>query len=589
MKKQIKILVTFILALAVLFGVFTACDKKDEVSVTISKTVLTLETGKSSSLTASASDGSEIIWSTSDEEIVSVNEKGKVTGEKEGTATVTATVKDGKASASCEVTVKDPVSFEFKADGVVVTEISVDREESVQLSATASDGSAITSWSSGDSGIATVSSTGLVTGVYDGETEITVKTETGKGSIKVTVADTFQGEKYTLTDAAEGQKAPGKWWYYIALDGTRETKEVRIAEYRGGTVSFDFSADNWYTNDVQLGMLKATDAAGGWRKLTGKINSSVAGSVTILGTVVTLKEGDNAFTVCYNQDENDNQFYMAFDATGLGFISTAKVVVSDLVWSEHTVVDLATPSLALSGDKVTVTDTANTEGVESYQIGLFKNAEDTTPAFTQNFTKEGGDIDASTFAQNGTYIVKIRALGKLGYSHSGWSTATNITYVVNNGSISYQLENTGESAASANPGTWTYWAGDGGSVDGAPTYENGTINLKCTLGWAWYSVQLFYRSSTYTNGTALKVTMKVNSSAEGYMTISGQVVKINEGDNDIDITITQGTGATLSIQFGVDGHVDTADTPNPGYFPTYTETPLTFVISDVVIAEAPAA
>ncbi len=115
MRKKFAILLTFVLAFVVALGVLAGCNKEKEgVTVDILRTTLNLETGKSFTLTATASDGSEIVWSTSSEAVATVNENGKVTGVSAGKATVTAKVKDGEASASCEVTVKDPIKFTFK-------------------------------------------------------------------------------------------------------------------------------------------------------------------------------------------------------------------------------------------------------------------------------------------------------------------------------------------------------------------------------------------------------------------------------------------------------------------------------------------
>lgn len=107
MKKLTK---TFVLLLALLMAccAYVACEKAPAVTIDISKTALEVEIGETKSLTALASDGSAITWTTSDPAVATVNEKGKVTGVKEGTATITAT--SGVASATCTVTVVAPVT-----------------------------------------------------------------------------------------------------------------------------------------------------------------------------------------------------------------------------------------------------------------------------------------------------------------------------------------------------------------------------------------------------------------------------------------------------------------------------------------------
>lgn len=79
-------------------------EKPDAVTVTISQTKAEIEEGASITLTASASDGSKITWSSTNGSVALVSSNGKVTGIMAGTATIKA--KSGTAVAQCEVTVK---------------------------------------------------------------------------------------------------------------------------------------------------------------------------------------------------------------------------------------------------------------------------------------------------------------------------------------------------------------------------------------------------------------------------------------------------------------------------------------------------
>lgn len=77
-------------------------------SVTLSKTALTLEAGKTGKLSATvlpttATDKS-VTWSSNNEAVATVNANGTVTAHKAGTAVITARTANGK-SASCTVTV----------------------------------------------------------------------------------------------------------------------------------------------------------------------------------------------------------------------------------------------------------------------------------------------------------------------------------------------------------------------------------------------------------------------------------------------------------------------------------------------------
>lgn len=98
--------------------------------VTLDQTDLTLFTGQSEQLTATVQPANatnkNVTWSTSDATVATVQE-GTVTAVAAGTATITVTTADGSHTATCKVTVKDPVysmatdtavlSFDSKTEG----------------------------------------------------------------------------------------------------------------------------------------------------------------------------------------------------------------------------------------------------------------------------------------------------------------------------------------------------------------------------------------------------------------------------------------------------------------------------------------
>ena len=81
--------------------------------VTLSKSELTLDVGKSTTLSATVSPSNaankKVTWSTSNSSVATVTSLGTVTGVKAGTATITATTEDGGYKATCAVTVKATV------------------------------------------------------------------------------------------------------------------------------------------------------------------------------------------------------------------------------------------------------------------------------------------------------------------------------------------------------------------------------------------------------------------------------------------------------------------------------------------------
>jgi len=70
------------------------------------KSITRLIADDSEQLTATTTPaGSEVVWSSSDSTIATVDSTGKVTGVKEGQATITAQIKGSETKATCVVTV----------------------------------------------------------------------------------------------------------------------------------------------------------------------------------------------------------------------------------------------------------------------------------------------------------------------------------------------------------------------------------------------------------------------------------------------------------------------------------------------------
>lgn len=115
-----------------------------------------------------------LTWKSSNTSIASVNQNGKVTGNKPGTATITVTT-DNDLSASCMVTVKDvdrtPTSFDISNDFSQKT-IYVGDTWKIPYTVTPSYARYTASWVSSDESIATVNS-GIVKALHSGKTKIT--------------------------------------------------------------------------------------------------------------------------------------------------------------------------------------------------------------------------------------------------------------------------------------------------------------------------------------------------------------------------------------------------------------------------------
>ena len=89
---------------------FIALDVSEPTSVSLNKTALTLDVGKSYTLTKTVSPSNAVTpytWSSSNTSVATVDKNGKVTAKASGTATITVKTSNGK-TATCKVTVNLP-------------------------------------------------------------------------------------------------------------------------------------------------------------------------------------------------------------------------------------------------------------------------------------------------------------------------------------------------------------------------------------------------------------------------------------------------------------------------------------------------
>ena len=151
-------------------------------SVSLNKQTLSLVEGNSETLTATVapSDATNkaVSWKSSDASVASVDNSGKVTAVKAGSATITVTTTDGSKTATCSVTVTAK-TIEVNNVGLDKSEMEMVAGDSYQFTVTLKPDNAsdkTLSWSSSDENVATVDNTGKVTAVSEGKVTITVKT-----------------------------------------------------------------------------------------------------------------------------------------------------------------------------------------------------------------------------------------------------------------------------------------------------------------------------------------------------------------------------------------------------------------------------
>ncbi len=235
--------------------------------VTLNLSSVIMQTGETQQLIATVqpSDATfqNVIWSSSNNNVATVNTNGLVTAVAEGNATITVTTEDGDYTATCAVEVTT-ATIAVTGVNVSPSNISLEEDNIQQLSATISPANATNqnvSWSSSDNSIAIVDSNGLVTAVAVGNTTITVTTADGG---------------YTATCAVEVTSAT------IAVTGVSvNLSNISLVEGDTQQLSATISPANatnqnvsWSSSDNSIAIVDAN----------GLVTAVAAGNATIMVT-----------------------------------------------------------------------------------------------------------------------------------------------------------------------------------------------------------------------------------------------------------------------------------------------------------------
>ena len=232
---------------------------------------LTINKGASAALTLTIKpeDFTDTVsWKSSDTSVVTVSDTGVVKGVGLGTATIKVVV--GSKSASCTVTVQQPVtSIDLNSYSRTMEAL-----ETFQLTATAYPSTAVdrrVSWSSSDPAIASVDANGLVTAYKKGSAVITVSAMDGSGvtaTCKITVAN----NGYVCTSPTQMESPHnypnncGDAWIYTAAGATslKVTFDKRTNMESGFDYLYVYNAAG-----EQIGKYTGTSLAGKTITVTG--------------------------------------------------------------------------------------------------------------------------------------------------------------------------------------------------------------------------------------------------------------------------------------------------------------------------------
>lgn len=276
--------------------------------ITLNNSTLSLTTGQNFTLQAMLSPSNatnkEVTWESSDAGVAAVSKDGVVTAKKAGKATIVAKAADESGKyASCVVTVTEAKK---EVTGVTLNKSSLNLGVggSEVLSATVLPADATNkqvTWLSSTPSIATVSQSGVVTGVKEGTTQISVITAEGSKTAICSVTVSGQTpitptEPGTQTggiiDPATGKTAAATFsgmeieldYTSTAYNGSDKEPGVAIQDASGNDLTEDVDYTLDYYNNLTVG--KATVIVSG----KGKYAGVIAGvRFTIKPKTVTIK------------------------------------------------------------------------------------------------------------------------------------------------------------------------------------------------------------------------------------------------------------------------------------------------------------
>lgn len=201
MKKTLSRSLSLLLAvvLAVSLALPAAAASVAVTGVTLDKTSVTLAPKDSITLKATVqpdnATNQNLTWSSNREDVATVSSKGVVTAVAEGTTTITVKTKESGYSATCNVTVAKSTVTGLTIDPAGPEILPVGKTRTLVAKATYSNGTTSTvdvTWSPTNAKIADVSSTGVVTAVAEGSSEIIA-------TYKYTDKDAFISATYKVT------------------------------------------------------------------------------------------------------------------------------------------------------------------------------------------------------------------------------------------------------------------------------------------------------------------------------------------------------------------------------------------------------
>ncbi|MGV3624778.1 MAG: beta strand repeat-containing protein [Archangium sp.] len=251
-------------------------------SIALTPSTLAIAKGRTQEFTAtgtytdsSTSALTELTWSSSDGGVLSITDAGLATAVDEGAAMVLAT--SGSIIGTADVTVG---AAELVSIALTPNPATVAATSTLQFTATGTFSDTTTgpidggvSWSSSDAGVATVSMSGLATGVSEGETNIVATHGSVQGTAVLTVTRALTS--ITVTPAVAT----------VGVNGTRQF--TAVGNYSDSSTEDLTTQVTWNSSNTAGATIDASGLATGHAVSVVNITATL-GSTTSNVTVLTV-------------------------------------------------------------------------------------------------------------------------------------------------------------------------------------------------------------------------------------------------------------------------------------------------------------
>jgi len=393
--------------------------------ISLNKNVTTINVGANETITATidptTATNQNVTWKSSNTAVATVDSNGKVVGVSAGTAIITVTTMDGSKTASCTVTVSNPINVTSVKLNKTSTNIIVGANETLSAIITATlaptnNISIKVTWKSSNTAVATVDSSGNIVGIKAGTAVITVTTVDGskKATCAVKVSDLVNVTGISLNKSSAELNVGANYTLIPTIAKTATTKGVA-----------------WKSSDTTIATVDANGKVVGASVGTATITvTSLDGSktatctltVSIPVTKVSLNKSSSAVIVGAND---------SLTAT----IIPTNATLKDVTWkSSNTAVATVDSSGKIVGVKVgtsVITATAND--------GSQKKASCTVTVSTPKILVTGVTLNESSFSikvsANETLIATIAPTNATNTKVTWKSSNTAVATVDSNGKV----------------------------------------------------------------------------------------------------------------------------------------------------------